>query len=119
MKSLRKPRYQGEDKNTKEFADAVIDGFNFLQKIPTNDGVKLLDLDFGTQTETTNQQLNHQLGRKALGVMLLTAKPKSKDGAGYLTSFPTHNYFLDTDDLAFITISADMATAFTFSFWVY
>lgn len=115
---IRRPTYGGQDPQMDQFARGTSDALRTIQNQPANDGMKLEGQDFGTQTNPTTQQLKHTMGRKARGVQLLSCKPKVNTAASP-AGIPAHCPWLDDDNTAFVAVTADMASNFIWSFWVY
>jgi hypothetical protein len=115
---LKRPAYNGTDTAVDQFARAVNDSFKMLQTLPANDGVIFENMDFGAQSATTTQQLKHTMNRKARGISVFSCRPRAQS----LTTpgdIPSHAYWLDDENIAYIVLTAGMASDYLWSFWVW
>ena len=120
LPGLRRAKYAGSDPNTDQFARGVTDFLKFLQTLPFSDGVAFENVDFGAPSDATTKtyQLKHGLDRKARGISVLSCRCKY-DPPTLPMGVPVHVASQDTDSVAYVCLSAAMASDFTWSFWVY
>ena len=116
---LRKPTYNGQDPSADNFSRGVNDSIRYLQKIPFTDGVLLAGQDFSKTpaTDGYSYQLKHSLNRLARGLMIIGVHAKGK--ATEATQYPVHDSTRDTTSIAYIYMTTDMTTNFTWDIWIW
>jgi hypothetical protein len=120
LPGLRMPNYSGSDPQVQKLARGVSDVLTYLSTLPFSDGVPILEQDFGApkSASNANYELKHGLKRKARGVTVISCRCKY-DPPALPMSQPVHVKNLDTDSIAYVCLSAAMASDFIWSFWVF
>jgi len=120
LPGLRIPNYSGSNPQVQALERGINELLQYLSALPFADGVPILDQDFGAPKSASNDnyQLKHGLGRKARGVTIISCRCKY-DPPALPMSQPVHVKSLDTDSVAYVCLSAAMASDFIWSFWVY
>lgn len=117
---LRRPVYSGDDTSADQAFRSIADILRFLQKLPFSDGVFLQGVDFSkfASAEIRTYPLKHTLRRLARGILAVGCHPLGNDLI-VPGGLPSHVKSNDTNQIANVCMTADMANKFTWDFWIW
>lgn len=119
---LRRVAYAGKDKEADKAFRVVADQLSYFEGVPCTNGVLLENQDFsGDSVTDKSHALNHQLGRKARGVMVMSCRPVLGNAISVPAGMPVHdsNNSRESNATSMVYMTADMASGFAWSFWVW
>jgi hypothetical protein len=117
--SIKRVTYNGPDAQVDQFARNVSEIMKFMQSSAAIDGSLFEEQDFGEQTAPITRYLKHTMKRKARGVAVFSCRPRKTDAPACPAGIPVHLKTLDDDNAATIYLTAEMATNFIWTFWVW